>query len=218
MQPKLVRKGILFVLIGPTGSGKSTFCSRLLADFSDSLRYSVSATSRPMRSGEIQGKSYHFFPRDEFNRKIEGGDFFEWEENHGNLYGTLRSTLIDGINSGRDLLFQIDIRGALKFKRAFPDNTVTVFIIPPSFEALQSRLSSRGTVDPVEVARRFDTARSEYSALVDLYGQSGQIDYLIVNQELDTAYQEIKSVVVSERARYHRMDLPSVKDFCVVGE
>lgn len=218
MQPKLVRKGILFVLIGPTGSGKSTFCSRLLTDFSDSLRYSVSATSRPMRLGEVQGKSYHFFSRDEFKRKIDAGDFFEWEENHGNLYGTLRSTLIDGINSGRDLLFQIDIRGALNFKRTFPNNTVAVFIIPPSFDALKSRLTNRGTVDPVEVARRFDTARSEYSALVELYEQPGQIDYLIVNHELDTAYQEIKSVVVSERARYHRMDLPSVKDFCVVGE
>jgi len=218
MESQLVRKGILFVLIGPTGSGKSTFCNRLLGDFPDSLRYSVSATSRPMRPGEVQGKSYHFFSRDEFTRKIEAGDFFEWEETHGNLYGTLRGSLIDGINSGRDLLFQIDIRGALNFKRAFPNNTVTVFIIPPSFAALKARLSGRGTTDPEELARRFSTARTEYKALQELSEQQGQIDYLVVNRELDAAYEEIKAVVVSERARYHRMDLPSVRQFCVVEE
>ena len=218
MEAQLVRKGILFVLIGPTGSGKSTFCNRLLEDFPDTLRYSVSATSRPMRHGEVQGKSYHFFSREEFVKKIEAGDFFEWEETHGNLYGTLRGSLIDGINSGRDLLFQIDIRGALNFKRSFPHNTVTVFIIPPSFAALKERLSGRGTTDPEELSRRFATARSEYKALQELSEQQGQIDYLVVNRELDTAYEEIKAVVVSERARYHRMDLPSVRQFCVVEE
>ena len=166
MERQIVRKGILFVLVGPTGCGKSTFCERLVREYSESIHYSTSATTRQPRPNEVPGTSYHFMTREEFLARRDSGEFFETEETHGNLYGTLRATLEDGINAGRDLLFQIDIRGALNFKKHFPNNTVTLFIIPPSFEALKERLKGRGTDDPAELQRRFTTAREEYEALL----------------------------------------------------
>jgi guanylate kinase len=212
----LVRKGILFVLMGPTGSGKSTFCERLVAEFPEALRYSTSATSRPPRANEASGKSYHFMSREEFLARRERGEFFEWEEIHGNLYGTLQESLIQGIESGKDLLFQIDIRGALNFKRQFPDNTVTVFIVPPSFDELRRRLQARGTVDPHELQRRFATAQSEYQALLRLHGEKSMIDYLVVNRELEDTYDHVRAIVLAERGRYLRIDKQSVEQFCEV--
>jgi len=213
---KLVRKGILFVLMGPTGSGKSTFCDRLVREFPEALQYSTSATSRPPRANEATGRSYHFMSREEFIARRERGEFFEWEEIHGNLYGTLQESLIKGIESGKDLLFQIDVRGANNFKRQFPDNTVTVFIVPPSFAELQKRLQARGTVDPHELQRRFATATSEYQALLRLHGDSSTIDYLVVNRELESTYDQLRAIVLAERARYLRIDKESVEQFCEV--
>jgi guanylate kinase len=212
----LVRKGILFVLIGPTGSGKSTFCERLVSEFPEGIQFSHSATSRPPRASETSGKTYIFMSREEFIARRERGEFFEWEEIHGNLYGTLQESLIRGIESGKDLLFQIDIRGALNFKRQFPENTVIVFLMPPSFDELNKRLQTRGTVDPLELQRRFSTARSEYQALLHLHGDVGMIDYLVVNRELESTYEQVRAIVLAERARYLRMDRSSVEQFCEV--
>lgn len=218
MERALIRKGILFVLVGPTGCGKSTFCSRLVRDYPESLQYSVSATTRPPRAGEVQGTSYHFMARQEFEERDSRGEFFETEETHGQRYGTLRANLENGISSGKDLLFQIDIRGALNFKKHFPFNTVTIFIIPPSFRELKERLRGRGTVDPAELQRRFATAREEYESLLRLNGELGKIDYLVVNSELDEAYSTIRSIVLAERSRYHRIDRVSVEQFCEISE
>lgn len=218
MEQQIVRKGILFVLVGPTGCGKSTFCERLVHEFPESLRYSTSATTRPPRRNEVPGTSYHFMTREEFLSRRDKGEFFETEETHGNLYGTLRATLEDGINAGKDLLFQIDIRGALNFKRHFPNNTVTLFIIPPSFAALKERLKGRGTVDPAELQRRFTTAREEYESLLRLNGEPGKIDYLVINNELGKAYESVRAIVLAERARYHRMDRASIEQFCDISE
>jgi guanylate kinase len=214
MERRLLRKGILFVLIGPTGSGKTTICSRLIAEFPTDLHYSVSVTSREPRPQEVPGESYHFMSRKEFEERRERGEFFEWEEIHGNLYGTLKANLVAGIDAGKDLLFQIDVKGAVSFKQAFPDNTVTIFIVPPSFLALKERLFNRGTVDPHEVRRRFTTTRDEYAALLGLTGKLGPIDYLIVNHELDQAYDQIRGVVLAERCRFHRIDAASVERIC----
>lgn len=217
MERQIVRKGILFVLVGPTGCGKSTFCERLVREYSESIRYSTSATTRQPRPNEVPGTSYHFMTREEFLARRDRGEFFETEETHGNLYGTLRAILEDGINAGRDLLFQIDIRGALNFKKHFPNNTVTLFIIPPSFEALKERLKGRGTVDPAELQRRFTTAREEYEALLKLNGEPGKIDYLVINKDLGKAYESVRAIVLAERARYHRMDRSSIEQFCDIS-
>ncbi len=216
VQTSLIRKGILFILIGPTGSGKSTFCERLVAEFSEGLQYSTSATSRLPRANEAKEKSYHFMTREDFISRRERGEFFEWEEIHGNLYGTLQANLIQGIESGKDLLFQIDVRGALNFKRQFPENAVTVFLVPPSFQELRNRLEARGTVDPAELQRRFVTAKSEYDALLRLHGQGSMIDYLVVNRELESTYKQVRAIVIAERARYQRIDKDSVRQFCEV--
>jgi guanylate kinase len=218
MEAGIIRRGILFVIVGPSGSGKSTFCSRLVQEFPGNLRYSVSATSRPPRANEQEGTSYFFMTREEFVARRDAGDFFEWEENHGNLYGTLRSSITDGISAGRDLLFQIDIRGALSFKKSFPDNTVTIFILPPSYQELKQRLEGRGTVDPAELKVRFATARSEYAALLALRGDPGKIDYVVVNRDLVETYDHIRSIVVAEQARYLRMDQGSVAQMCAIND
>jgi guanylate kinase len=188
----------------------------LVAEFPDTLRYATSATTRSPRPNEQQGKSYHFMSREEFIERRERGEFFEWEETHGNLYGTLQETLLKGIESGRDLIFQIDIRGALNFKRQFPDHAVTIFTVPPSFAVLKERLHARGTVDSQELQRRFLTARDEYAKLLALHDQGSQIDYLVVNQDLDRTYQKVRAIVVAEQARYHRLDKDSVEQFCEV--
>jgi guanylate kinase len=217
MVQHIKRKGILFVLVGPTGSGKSTLCSRLVKEFKADLGYSISVTSRPPRAGEVDGKSYHFVSREEFIARRERGEFFEWEETHGNLYGTLRANLVNGINEGRDLLFQIDIRGAMTVKNSFPDNTVAVFLVPPSFDTLLDRVKGRGTVDPAELQRRFETARTEYDSLRALEG-TNKIDYLVVNCDIEATYARLRSIVVAERSRYLRMDKDSVSEFCQVKD
>jgi guanylate kinase len=216
MERALIRKGILFIIVGPAGSGKSTVCERLVRDFSETLTYSTSATTRPPRPNEKDGRSYHFMSREEFEARREKGDFFEWEENHGNLYGTLRENLIRGIDSGSDLLFQIDIRGALNFKRQFPDNAICVFLLPPSFAELNGRLKARGTVNPTELARRFATARNEYQELLRLHATPGMVDYVVVNQDIEATYNQVRAVVVAERLRYLRMERGSVEQFCEV--
>jgi guanylate kinase len=216
-QDVIRRSGILFIVMGPTGSGKTTLCDRLVQEFSSNLRYSVSVTSRMPRPGEIQGASYHFVTREKFVEKRETGEFFEWEETHGNLYGTLKSSLMAGIDAGVDLLFQVDIRGALNFKKQFPDNAVTIFLVPPEFEVMQQRLKARGTTDPLELAKRFKTAKAEYEALLASHKCWDTIDYLVVNSDIDVAYDGIRSIVMAERSRYHRMEKEAVEKFCEVS-
>jgi guanylate kinase len=142
----LHRTGILYCLIGPAGSGKTSLCERLLAEFGDAVRYSTSVTTRAPRPGEIPGKSYHFVTREEFEDARARGEFFEWEEVHGNLYGTRLSTLTDCIKSGIDLLLAIDIRGALKVRESFPFNAVLTFLVPPSVEELIARVTARNQI------------------------------------------------------------------------
>lgn len=216
MDPTLVRKGILFILVGPAGSGKNTLCNRLVSEFAGTLRYSVSVTTRPPRPQEVQGESYHFVSREDFQRRHERGDFFESEEIHGNLYGTLKSSLLDGVETGQDLLLQIDVKGAVNFKQAFPQHAVAIFLMPPSSAALYERLAGRGTSDPHEVQRRLRTAQSEYAELLRLSAQPGVIDYLVLNRDLALAYDQVRSIVVAERARYHRIEYGSVAQFCEV--
>lgn len=228
MTGEIKRKGILFVMIGPSGSGKSTICGALVREFPNDLRYSISVTSRPPRPGEIDGVSYHFVSRQEFIEMRERGEFFEWEETHGNLYGTLRASLENGINAGHDLLFQIDIRGALTMKSNFPNNTVAVFLVPPSFEVLRERLVGRGGVDQSELERRLYTARQEYDALKALHidaakgdgdrRDASKIDYLVVNNDIDQTYAAMRGIVLAERARFSRLHLGDIARICVVDE
>lgn len=204
------RQGVLFILVGPAGAGKTTLCRRLLNEHERTLGYAVSATTRPPRMGEQDGINYHFLTPEDFERRRAAGEFFETEQNHGYWYGTFRETLLHGIAAGKDLLYQIDIRGALNFKQAFPNNAVLIFLVPPAFGDLEARIRTRGGAEDAEIATRLGSAEREYAALHAAVTGGTEIDYLIINGDLERAYQEINSVVITERLRVSRIDPSSI--------
>lgn len=208
------RQGILFCFVGAAASGKTTFCQRLLSDFSGQLAKSISTTSRPPRSGEVPGSSYYFISRGEFEAKVAAGEFFEWEETHGNLYGTLAAPLNEAIASGKDVLLDVDIRGSQTFKARFAKNAVVTFIAPPSSAVLKERLIKRGSVAPAELELRLQTARREYDSVLSLLHRPGAIDYFVVNDDLEAAYRMIGMIVTSEQARFSRLDPDDLKKIC----
>ncbi|RMD86504.1 MAG: guanylate kinase [Candidatus Dadabacteria bacterium] len=206
----LKREGILFCICGPAGVGKSTVARYLVENYSE-VEFSVSATSRPPRKGESDGVDYHFMSREEFERRISEGDFFEYEEVHGNYYGTLKSSVEGAITAGTDLLLDIDIKGALTFKRKKPDNTVIVFMVPPSLKELISRIKYRGSISDEELSRRLKTLEEEYRILFDLGKEN--IDYLVVNAELSETCDLVSYIFQAERMKLKRLERASIKAF-----
>ncbi len=184
--------GLCLVISAPSGAGKSTLVERLRAEFPH-FAYSISCTTRAPRGEEKDGRDYHFLTREEFTVRREGGYFAEWAEVHGNLYGTPRAPVEEHLASGRDVLFDIDVQGALLVKSVFPQG-LFVFIMPPSREELERRLRGRGTDSGEAIARRLGNALGELR-------QAGQFDYLIVNDDLDTAADELRAIYVAGRTR-----------------
>jgi len=187
-----VRMGLCLVISAPSGAGKSTLVSRLREEFPD-FAYSVSCTTRGPRVGEQDGVHYHFLTREEFLNRREAGYFAEWAEVHGNLYGTPKAPVQAHLTAGRDVLFDIDVQGALQVKGVFPQG-LFVFILPPSRVELERRLLGRGTDAADVIARRLENALGEMR-------QAGKFDFLIVNDDLDTAADELRAVYVAGRAR-----------------
>jgi len=211
---ELKREGILFCLIGPTAGGKTTLASKLLGENPETLRLSVSTTSRLPREGESEGESYFFVSREDFEQKIKKGEFFEWEEIHGNLYGTAKSAVDGAISSGRDLLLDIDIRGAVNFKKSFPGNAVISFLIPPSIKALRDRIRGRGAIEESDLEERLATARREFEQLKELAEESGIIDYFVVNDKFEATHRILSSILAAERVKLGRTDMSEVKRLC----
>lgn len=178
-------KGSVLLISGPSGCGKSTICKQLLED--DQVVFSVSATTRTPRPGEVDGQHYHFLSVDEFKARIEAGDFVEHAEVHGNMYGTLRAPMRDAIAAGKTYLVEIDVQGALQLKALEVDG-IYVFVAPPSFEVLRQRLSGRGTETPEVLERRLKKAEDEYRERV-------KYDHIVVNDDLDRAVTEIRKIV-----------------------
>jgi guanylate kinase len=194
----MASSGMLLVLSSPSGGGKSTL-GRLCLDRVDNLVYSVSYTSREPRGREQDGVDYHFVSRAEFMALAEGGFFLEWEEVHGNLYGTGKEAVQSLLRIGKDVLLDIDVQGGLRVRELMPDCTVLAFILPPSREALRQRLEKRAT-DAEEVVRlRMANANKEI-----LTGQ--EYDYLIVNDDIERAVHELCCLVIAERCRMNRQD------------
>ena len=177
------------ILSAPSGGGKTTIAKALLKRRED-LGYSISATTRKPRDGEIPDKDYYFLSRAEFLAKRDRGEFAESAEVHGNLYGTLRTEVLRVLESGRHVLMDIDVQGAIQFTRVFPQ-AVTIFILPPSAEVLLERLKKRRTESPQELAERLQSALQELQS-VDEY------EYVVVNDDLDSAIKRIGSIIDAE--------------------
>ncbi len=183
-----MKKGKIIILVSPSGGGKSTIAKRLFADF-DQLKFSVSATTRSPREGEIDGVHYHYLSHNEFNEQIENGDFLEWEEFYGgNRYGTLRSEVDKKLNSGYFILLDVEIKGALNVKKIYGNESLGIFIQPPSFDVLKQRLEDRGTESNESLELRLERAKEELT-YADLF------DRIIINDDLETAYSQIKDLV-----------------------
>lgn len=179
--------GKLIVVSAPSGAGKTTLCRRLLEDF-PGLRLSVSSTTRPPRGTEQQGREYFFLTREEFEDKIRRNGFAEWAQVHGNYYGTSLETLERAWESGKAVLLDIDVQGAASLRKLYGKDCVTVFIAPPSFEELERRLRARGTDAEPVIRKRLENAREEM-------GRAREFDHVVVNQDLDSAYEQLKALV-----------------------
>lgn len=197
------RRGLMLVISSPSGAGKSTIARNLLKDDSG-LSLSVSVTTRKRRPSEIDGVHYHFISVKEFERMRDSDALLEWAEVHGNFYGTPREAVETAMAEGRDMLFDIDWQGALQLQEKMRADVVAIFILPPSMTELQSRLHRRAE-DTEEVIRtRLLNSRSEIE-------HWREYDYIIVNDDLQTAYQSMQAIVAAERLRRDRR--PGLFDF-----
>jgi guanylate kinase len=184
--------GVLFVVSAPSGTGKTTIVERLV-EICPNLHRSRSYTSRPPRPGEADGVDYNFISRSAFEAMVARAEFLEWADVFGNLYGTARRDTEAALAAGRDVVLVIDVQGAHQV-RGRVSGTVGIFVLPPSFQALETRLRGRCQDEPAAIARRLETARSEVSA-VEAY------EYVVVNDTLDQCVAELAAIVTAERSR-----------------
>ena len=183
------KRGLLVVVSSPSGGGKGTILKELFRR-NENLKMSVSATTRGPREGEVDGREYFFISRQEFEKRVANNEFLEHAEYAGNCYGTPRDYVLSLLQRGVSVILEIDVQGAMQVKRRMPES-VSVFILPPSFEELEHRLRGRGTETPEKVARRLAAARSE----IDM---APAYDYQIVNDDLDAAYARLRGIFIEK--------------------
>jgi len=186
--------GILFLISAPSGSGKSTLVNQLRSLVTD-LDFSVSWTTRPPRGSEQEAREYHFISREEFQRMIDAGEFLEYADVFGNYYGTARNSLADAFIKGKDLLLDIDVQGASQVRQKMPD-AVTIFLLPPSPEILATRLRNRSRAEGVVQERLIELRLAKAKQEIENYREYG---YILVNDVLDRAVEEMAAIVASER-------------------
>jgi guanylate kinase len=192
---QLKRRGLLFVLSSPSGAGKSTVARMLLAK-DGGIALSVSATTRPIRDGEVDGDDYHFVTDEGFDAKIANGEFLEWAHVFGRRYGTLRSEVRKSIENGCDVLLDIDWQGTQQLKQVDPD-IVRVFILPPSMAELERRLRSRGTDSEQVIANRMKRAADEIS-------HWAEYDYVLINDDAEACTEKVHDILEAERLKASR--------------
>jgi guanylate kinase len=186
------RRGILFVVSAPSGTGKTTVVERLVQLVPD-LALSRSYTSRPLRAGEVDGVDYNFITRSRFEAMVSAGEFLEWADVFGNLYGTCATDVERELARGCDMVLVIDVQGARQVRLRYA-HTVGVFVLPPSFDVLEQRLRGRSRDPEDAMQRRLRTARNEVAAFAEY-------DYVIVNDALDACVDRLRAIVLAERAR-----------------
>jgi guanylate kinase len=191
------RRGLLFIVSAPSGTGKTTLVERLVQVLPN-LRMSRSYTSRAARHGERDGVDYNFISRDEFEALIAEQAFLEWADVFGNLYGTVAADVERMLDAGQDVVLVIDVKGARQVKARQVDHT-SIFVMPPSFQILEQRLRGRSKDTEEQMQRRLITAREEASSYADY-------DYVVVNDDLEATVVRLQEIIAAERSRRHRMD------------
>ena len=181
-------RGKILLISGPSGSGKSTLIKRLIAEFGDELYFSISSTTREMREGETDGVNYHFISESEFRAGIDRGEFLEWANVHGKFYGTSLKAVMSELERGKTVLFDIDVQGYEIVRGKVPRSELaSVFITTPSLSELRVRLQARGSNADTDIALRLQNAQEEMKSL-------GEYDYLIINDRLEQAYENFRSI------------------------
>jgi len=186
---------VVIIISAPSGTGKTSICRSIFRQFPD-IRFSVSYTTRPPRSGEVDGRDYHFVTEDVFREKVQNGEFAEWAENYGHLYGTSRLVVEEIRSRGEDLILDVEPRGARALKELYPDG-VFVFVLPPDLEELKKRLQKRGAEDDEIRERRFQKAKDEIKEVF-------WYDYIIVNDRLEIAVERLRAIYLAEKCRRER--------------
>jgi guanylate kinase len=194
---KETRRGLLLVISSPSGAGKTTLARRLAAEFD--IGFSVSYTTRSPRSGEVEGKDYHFVSGERFDQMVAAREFAEWAVVHGNRYGTAIATVEESLAAGRDCLFDVDFQGGRAIRQQWRDDSVLCFILPPSMVELENRLRRRATDAPDVIERRLAMACKELE-------HYGEYDYLVVNDDLSRAYDQLRSIYVAARCARTRRE------------
>ena len=192
----LQRRGLMLILSSPSGAGKTTI-SRMLLEHDGEIRLSVSATTRPIRPGEVDGRDYHFVTQAVFDRMVEEGEFLEWATVFGHSYGTPKAQVKAGIREGQDFLFDIDWQGTQQLYQKMETDVVRVFLLPPSIDELRRRLTGRGTDSAEVIAARMERARAEISHW-DGY------DYVVVNDDVETCFDKVSEILHAERMKRAR--------------
>jgi guanylate kinase len=196
-RPPTLRKGLLLILSSPSGAGKSTLARRLMA-WDPTMRFSVSATTRAPRPGEVDGREYHFTTHDAFRALVADGQMLEHAEVFGNLYGSPRAPVEAAMAAGTDTVFDIDWQGGQQIRSsALGRDVVSVFVLPPSIAELERRLRTRGQDDDAVIAGRMAKSRDEIS-------HWAEYDYVIVNHDIDVAFTELTTILTAERLRRDR--------------
>ncbi len=203
------RRGILFIISAPSGTGKTTLCKQLTTNLPD-LWHSVSYTTRKPRPGEEHGREYYFIDEQPFQEMVERNEFVEWARVYGNLYGTPWKSLTEKIDQGIDVLLEIDVQGAMQVKKRFEDS-VSIFILPPSIAVLRSRLQTRASDSPEEIQRRLQKVKEEVWSY-------REYAYIVRNDDLTKSLRDLESIFWSERLKTKRLNMTWIENNFILDD